>query len=125
MAETGLKLRTAAPSGDWRSFLTTAPTGGCDAGDMDMIHDTVGVYMQTADEGDDVAFCYHAEKIVVPKSIESGDAFEVGDKVFYDTTYQKVTTATSGDYWIGICLEAATDEDTEVLIDLKGDKAHS
>jgi len=126
MAEIGLKLRTAAPSGDWRSFVVTAETPGAVAGAMDLIHDTVGVYAQNADDGEEVAFIYHAEKIVVPKSTTTGAGeFDAGDKVFYDPTDHEVNNDAPGNLWCGIALEKVGVDDCEVLIDLKGDKAHS
>jgi len=123
MAETGLKLRTAAPSGDWRSFVVAAESGGVTAGAMDKIHDTVGVYVQTEDAGEDVAFIYHAEKIEVPKCDDSNITFEIGDKVYYDESAHEVTNVASGNLWIGIALEAATFDADTLLMDLKGDKA--
>jgi hypothetical protein len=126
MAETGLRLRTAAPSGDWRSFVVAAPSPGVVAGQMDLIHDTVGVYMQDAATGVDVTFCYHAEKIEVPKILGSTyGIFAAGDKVFFDHTNADVESDSSGNLWCGICVKAAGAADTYVLIDLKGDKAHS
>ena len=136
MAETGLKLRTATPMGDWRSFPVTT-TAAVVAGAMDMIHDTVGVYVETVLAvgalsdygitkyvGDDVAFIYHAEKIMVPKDGSSvGHAFSKGDKVFYDATNKQADITGGGNLWIGICVKDAAITDTEVLIDLKGDKA--
>ena len=121
MAETGLKLRTAAPSGDWRSFLVVAPSGGVTKGQMDLIHDTVGVYAQDADAGEEVAFIYHAEKIVVPKHhATAGPAFDAGDKVFFDHPNAEVNTTAGGYYLCGIALVAAAALDTEVKIDLDG-----
>lgn len=126
MAEIGLKLRTAAPSGDWRSFVIPT-TAAVVAGHMDLIHDTVGVYAQSvvvADIGADVAFIYHAEKIVVPKvAATGGPTFEIGDKVFYVAATHNVGITGGGNLWIGIALQKVGALDTEVLIDLKGDKA--
>lgn len=136
MAEAGLKLRTATPMGDWRSFAVTT-TAAVVAGAMDLIHDTVGVYVETVLAvgalsdygitkyvGDDVAFIYHAEKIVVPKVGGSlGHAFDAGDKIFYDAANHQADVTGGGNLWIGICVKAAAAEDCEVLIDLKGDKA--
>ncbi len=121
MAETGLKLRTAAPSGDWRSFIVVALTPGVTKGQMDLIEDTVGVYAQDADTGEDVAFIYHAEKIVVPKSSTSGAGeFTAGDKVYFDHADAEVNNDSGSNYMCGIALEDATADDTEVLIDLDG-----
>jgi predicted RecA/RadA family phage recombinase len=121
MAETGLKLRTACPNGDWRSFVVTAPSGGVTRGQMDLIHDTVGVYAQDADAGEDVAFIYEAEKIVVPKSVTTGAGeFSAGDKVYFDHADEEVNNDSGSNYMCGIALEDAAVDDTEVLIDLHG-----
>lgn len=121
MAETGLKLRTACPNGDWRSFVVTAPSGGVTAGQMDLIEDTVGVYAQTADAGEDVAFIYEAEKILVPKSTTTGAGeFTAGDKVYFDHTDEEVNNDSGSNYLCGICVKDADVDDTEVLIDLHG-----
>ena len=119
--DTGFKLRTAAPSGDWRSMPVVAPSGGVTAGRWDLIHDTVGVYMQTAAVGEVVAFCYHAEKIMAPKSVVSGAGeFEVGDKVWFDHADANVNNDSGGNYMCGICVKKPALADTEVLIDLDG-----
>ena len=122
--DTGLKLRTAAPSGDWRSFIVTAPSGGVVQGQADLVHDTVGVYMQDADAGEDVAFCYHAEKVEVPKRTGSSyGILEAGDKVYFDHAAADFSSDTSGNLLAGICLKAAGAADTVVLIDLLGNRA--
>lgn len=121
MAETGLKLGTACPNGDWRSFVVTAPSGGVTAGQMDLIEDTVGVYAQTADAGEDVAFIYEAEKILVPKSTTTGAGeFTAGDKVYFDHTDEEVNNDSGSNYLCGIAVKDADVDDTEVLIDLHG-----
>jgi len=121
MAETGMKLRTAAPNADWRSFKVTVSTPGVTAGQWDLIHDTVGFYMQDADAGEEVAFCYHAEKVMAPKSVVSGAGeFEVGDKVYFDHADAEMNNDSGGNYMCGICVKASALADTEVLIDLDG-----
>jgi hypothetical protein len=121
MAETGLKLRTCAPNGDWRSFVVTAPSPGVVAGQMDLIHDTVGVYAQAAATGEDVAFIYHAEKILVPKSQTTGAGeFDAGDKVYFDHADAEVNNDTGSNYLCGICVKTPALADAEVLIDLDG-----
>ena len=121
MAETGMKLRTATPGGVWKSFLVTAPSGGVTAGQWDLIEDTVGFYMQDADAGDEVAFCYDAEKVEAPKSTTTGAGeFTAGDKVYFDHADAEVNNDSGSNYMCGIALEDATVDDTEVLIDLDG-----
>jgi hypothetical protein len=119
--ETGMKLRCAAYGEDWRSFLVVAPSGGVTKGQMDLIHDTVGFYMQDADAGEDVAFCYHAEKCTVPKSTTTGAGeFNAGDKVYFDHADAEVNNDSGGNYMCGIVLEDSTVDDCEVKIDLDG-----
>ena len=121
MAETGMKLRTCVPNGDWRSFKVTVLTPGVTAGQWDLIHDTVGFYMQTAATGEDVAFCYHAEKVMAPKSQTTGAGeFDAGDKVYFDHADAEVNNDSGGNYMCGICLVAPALADAEVLIDLDG-----
>jgi predicted RecA/RadA family phage recombinase len=121
MAETGLKLRTACPNGDWRSFEMTALSPGVTAGQMDLIEDTVGVFAQTAATGEQVALIYHAEKILVPKSQTTGAGeFTAGDKVYFDHADAEVNNDSSGNYLCGICVKDAALADAEVLIDLDG-----
>jgi len=121
MAETGLKLRTAAPSGDWRSFVLPAPSPGVTAGQMALVEDTVGVYVETAATGVDVAFIYHAEKIEVPKSQTTGAGeFTAGDKVYFDVADAEVNNDSGSNYLCGIAVKDAAVGDATVLIDLDG-----
>lgn len=123
MAVTGLRLRTAAPMGDWRSFLTVAPGGGAVQGAMTQIEDTVGVFATDEDATEEVALIYHAEKIIVPKTGGSGLTFSKGQKVYYDSVNAEVTPTAGVWDWIGIATEDALAAATIVEIDLKGDKA--
>jgi len=124
--ETGLKLRTAAPMGDWRSFVVTVETPGVCAGQMALVHNAVGVYVLDGAAGDEVAFIYHAEKIKVPKlAASAGLGAFAGDKVYYSAANAAVTPVADANLWIGIFVKDCLSADTEALIDLKGDKAHS
>lgn len=132
-------MRTATPMGDWRSLKFTCDVsagmdGIKDAADHDvagvrrtplyLVEDTVGAVLESADFGDEAVLIYHAEKIMVPKMIESTDIFLPGMRVYWDPTTRLVTpAATSGYYWIGIATEPAVAADLRVEIDLKGDHA--
>jgi hypothetical protein len=121
MAETGLKLRTAAPSGDWRSFVVAAPSPGVTAGEPDLIGATVGVYAQAAATGEDVAFIYHAEKVEVTKRTGTTYGLIVaGAKVYFDHAAADFSSDTSGNYCCGICVKDTTAAGTTMLIDLDG-----
>ena len=121
-----LGIKTATPMGDWRTFPTIAKSGGVVKDCMDKIHDTVGFYVQSADAGDAVAFAYHVEKVTVPKlAASAGLGAFAGDKVFYSAANAAVTPVADANLWIGIFVKDCLSADTEALIDLKGDKAHS
>lgn len=137
-------LRTATPMGDWRSFkFTCTESAGLQLGFLALIQETVGVIFigepilddqgcrvypvgeDLVEFGEEGVLIYHAEKIIVPKTAGSGTAFLPGDKVYWSGVYGTGVTPTfdTGRYWIGIATEPAADADTEVEIDLKGDKA--
>lgn len=103
----------------WKSFVHTVGVGGVTAGDMDKLEDTVVVFAETKDEGEEVAAIYQADKILVPKV--TGIACVVGEKVYYNDYVNKVTAdTTSGNTLCGRVVEAASATDSEVLIDFEG-----
>ena len=129
-------LRTATPPGDWRSFKFTVDDSDGVLGIKDaisdgssylyLVQDAVGAALESADFGDEAVLIYHAEKIMVPKMVESTDIFLPGDRVYFDPTTRTVTpTYDSGYYWIGMATEPADADDTYVEIDLKGDHAEA
>lgn len=136
-------LRTGTPMADWRSFKFTHSVidETLTEGQIYMIQETVGVLLlpiQYGSQGEKLAktiaydadpttalegvLFYHAEKIMVDKVPHA--VFLPGDKVYWrgrqgapvDSTHE------SGEYWIGICVRAAGVLDSQVMIDLKGDK---
>jgi len=115
MSATNLKIR----SDNWRSVEVTLGATKV-AGAMDKIEDLVGVYMEGGDSGDEVAFCYDCEKITLPKSVDTGDVFAKGDKVYFDNSAKKLTATSGGNTLCGRALEAVIASDTEVLVDFKG-----
>lgn len=118
MTETKLKLR----SNRWASMVVIAPTGGYTAGQIVKVEDTVGVIVETVAVGKPAVLIYECEKIVVPKVVATGVTLVVGAKVYYDGT-GAVTNESSGTTLCGRVLEAAGQDDEEVLIDLKGNVA--
>lgn len=126
--------------GDWRSFKFTHIESGVtyEEGKIYKIEDTIGVLMldiqyssagckedKEIDVGDEGVLIYHAEKIMVPKETGTGYSFLPGDKVYWCGTQGNPVTNiwATGCYWIGIAVAAAGEDDDEVMIDLKGDKA--
>jgi len=133
-------LRTATPMGDWRSFKFTHAESGVayEEGKLYKIEDTVGVLMldiqysaagckenKEITVGDEGVLIYHAEKIMVYKETGSGNSFLPGDKIYWSGTQGASVTpnSSSGYLWIGVCVKAAAEDATQVMIDLKGDKA--
>ena len=116
MAISGPHIR----SEHWRAIDLTVPTGGVTAGQMDLIHDMVGVWAETKDAGETCAFIYQADAILVPKGEATADVFDAGDKVYFDHADQEVNATSSGNTLCGRALETVDAADTEVLIDLEG-----
>ena len=133
-------LETMTPEADWRSFTFTNPlTTPLTHGQLYRVHDTVGMIfvadaidpltgcratLEVEADGEGVLF-YHAEKIRVPKVVESGNDFFPGDSVYWDQVHGNGVSVVwqSGYLHIGKCVEAAHDMEDNVLIDLKGDSA--
>ena len=101
-----------------------APTGGVEAGEMTVVSDVVGVYVEAGDAGDTKAFITRADGILVPKATGTGTAIAQGDKVYFDTAVTTgvggVTEDPTGNALCGYCKEAATTTDAVVLISLDG-----
>jgi len=133
-------LRIATPMGDWRSFKFTHAISGLTMteGQIYQIEDTIGVLLldiqytsagckkaKTIVEDGEGVLIYHAEKIMVDKFVKTGCSFLPGDKVYWSGVQGDSVHPwhRSADYWIGICVRAAGDNATQVMIDLKGDKA--
>ena len=131
-----MALRTATPMGDWRSFKFTVDVSAGVVGINDalltdavgarvsflyLVQDTVLAVLESADVGDEAVGIYHAEKIMVPKAIESTDVFLPGMLVFWDPATRIVSPAgNSGTYLIGIATEPADADERYVEIDLDG-----
>lgn len=132
-------LRTATPMADWRSLKFTVDVSAGVLGIKDAVHDdvagdrhsplymvedTVGAVLESQDFAEEAVLIYHAEKILVPKMIDSADVFLPGDNVYWDPATRLVTpTATSGYFRIGIAVEPAAADDLRVEIDLSGNIA--
>jgi len=133
-------LRTATPMGKWcSSKFPVTQIGGVENGYLILVHDTVFITFfgeplfdahgnlldpQIIPVGDDCVGIYNAEKVRLPKHTGAGTGFAVGDKIYYSGVYaDPVEHHASGLYWIGICVQAADDDDEYVVCDFKGDKA--
>jgi len=138
----GNRFRTSTPMGDWRSFKFTHAEQAVIwyEGKLYKINDTVGMLFLDVqydadgckkeaklEYGEEGVLVYHIEKVIVDKVHTTGDAFQVGDKVFWSGVSGDPVTphfnSSDPPMWIGICTEPAGQLDTTVEIDLKGDKA--
>ncbi len=104
----------------WRSIDLTVPTGGVTAGQMDLIHNMVGIWAETKDAGETCAFIYQADAILVPKGTATADVFDAGDYVYFDHADANVNATSGSNTLCGRALEAVDADDTEILIDLEG-----
>ena len=130
------RFRTCTPEGDWRSFRTTVPSGVTKViGTYYLINDTWAMCFASEDNfeggepvgtgiaaGKEVSMIYNAEKIMGPKSQDTGSAFLTGEFVYIDTTTKIIYNSNNAQRTcIGTCTEAASDSDDFVEFDLKGD----
>ena len=103
-----------------KSITVTAASPGVTAGTMAKVEDTVGVYLEDADTGDEVAFCYYAPKIVVTSVAVATGKFTAGSKVYFNATNKKITESSSGNTLCGVVLETPALAAETVLIALDG-----
>lgn len=115
MSISGIQLR----SQHYQEFIVTLG-GTKTAGAMDKIQDTVGVYYEAGVSGDEVAFVYQADKILLPKTAGSGLTIAQGAKIYFDNSAKSITPTSSGNTLCGRCLVAAGATDTTVLCVLEG-----
>lgn len=120
MAITGIKLRCGPEH--WASMIITHSATVL-AGVMAKIADTVGVYWSGGDDGDDDAFVYYADAILVPKVAGSGLTIAQGAKVYFVAASGAVSPTVGANTLCGRCRIAAGALDTTVLIALAGNVA--
>lgn len=103
-----------------KSITVTAASPGVTAGTMAKVEDVVGVYLEDADTGDEVAFCYYAPKIVVTSVAAGTGTFKAGSKVYFDATDKEINESSTGNTLCGVVLETPALAAETVLIALDG-----
>lgn len=103
-----------------KSITVTAASPGVTAGTMAKVEDVVGVYLEDADTGDEVAFCYYAPKIVVTSVAVGTGKFTAGSKVYFDATDAEINESSTGNTLCGVVLETPALAAETVLIALDG-----
>lgn len=119
MSATALNLRSPILA----SMEITTPSAGYTAGQMVKIEDTVGLIAETKTVGQTAVLIYKCEKVVVPKVAGTGITFAAGDKVYFVAASAAVSNASTSNTLCGRALEAATEADTDVEIELLGSAA--
>lgn len=73
--------------------------------------------------GENGAFVYKAEKIILPKVTGGTVDFAKADKIYYDAAgaSNKLTNVTTANTACGVALEAVGTTDTQVLVELDGE----
>ena len=112
------RLRCAVS--ETKSITVTAASPGVTAGTMDKVEDVVGVYLEDADTGDEVAFCYYAPKIVVTSVAVGTGKFTAGSKVYFDAADKEINESSTGNTLCGVVLETPALAAETVLIALDG-----
>jgi len=112
------RLRCAVS--ETKSITVTAASPGVTAGTMAKVEDVVGVYLEDADTGDEVAFCYYAPKIVVTSVAVGTGKFTAGSKVYFDATDKEINESSTGNTLCGVVLETPAVAAETVLIALDG-----
>ena len=103
-----------------KSITVTAASPGVTAGTMAKVEDVVGVYLEDADTGDEVAFCYYAPKIVVTSVAAGTGKFKAGSKVYFDAADAEINESSTGNTLCGVVLETPALAAETVLIALDG-----
>lgn len=103
-----------------KSITVTAASPGVTAGTMAKVEDVVGVYLEDADTGDEVAFCYYAPKIVVTSVAAGTGKFTAGSKVYFDAEDKEINESSTGNTLCGVVLETPALGAETVLIALDG-----
>lgn len=101
-----------------RNFSSIPVTAGGTVakGDLLVLEDQVGFYMEDAVSGDSVAICVEAHKADFPK--KTGVTIAAGDDVYFDDVHMYVTLTTSHRP-VGYAIKAAGSSATRVWIRFK------
>lgn len=94
-----------------------APAGAVVKGEMALVEDVVGFYLNATAMNVEGTFMYRCKQARVSKNDGSGTAIVAGQKLYADLALQIVTpTFASGLYFVGWAKEDAADEDEFVLM---------
>ena len=117
LAETAFKLR----SPNFRSVQVTAPSGGYTAGQLVQLNSgVIGIVVETATVGEEVAVVTWAEKAVVPSVAVATGAFLVGAPVYYDVADDEINESSSGNHMCGFVTEPGVTGAETVEIEFNG-----
>jgi len=94
-------------------------------GQVALINDTYAAYVVDTAAGDTVTVIFRARQAIADKKVGTGEAIEVGDRVYYDTgdglvSRNKGAVSAVDDIYVGTCLASADINDTSVIIKFTG-----
>ncbi|ATQ67866.1 MULTISPECIES: DUF2190 family protein [Methylosinus] len=95
----------------------TAPSGGVASGDPVLIGALFGVASKSAAAGESVEIMTEGGFDLAK---HAGDTFSVGDKVYFNASEKKLTSAAPSNPRIGVAMKAAVGSATSVLVRLNG-----
>ena len=118
---TNFNLNCSPESQTYHVFPYTIGSGVTKtAGEMALIEDTVGVFVEAGVAGEEITFCYKAERITVPCAVVATGTYIPGSKVYFDATEAEVTETAGSNQLCGIVVKQPSLGDEVVMIDLDG-----
>lgn len=99
------------------SIQLTAPVGGVDGGQLYKQGSLIGVVVSDAAEGEQFTLMLQGAFTDVPKT--TGQAWGVGDMLYFETTGSTLTTTSSSNTWAGYAYAAALSADATGAVLLK------
>ena len=99
------------------SIQLTAPVGGVVGGQLYKQGSLIGVVVASAAEGEQFTLMLEGAFDSVPK--KTGEAWSVGDMVYYETASSSLTTTASSNTWAGYAFYAAISGATTGAVLLK------
>lgn len=105
---------------DCHMISATVPSPGVSEGDMDLVEDTVYVWLDGYATGETGVKIIEAERITLAKEAVE---FALGEDVFYDDTTNSLNATGVGRYWCGKARAAAAAAAATVDVDFHGNDA--
>lgn len=99
------------------SMQVIAPVGGVTGGHLYKQGSLIGVAVSSVDEGEQFTLMLEGAFDKVPK--KTGESWNVGDMLYYESSSSSLTTTATSNTWAGYAFYAADTADTTGAILLK------